>query len=434
MIQLTIAQRLGTFVVTACALAGTCTLVSPALHAAPAAQDASTVRYARANDAGAKIYNLADTSSVVIGAVPKQGLMEVYGERAGFLNVATPAGMEVWVFGQYLRTTETPGIVEVTGDNVFMRPLPASDPSSYPLQQQLDKGVRLRVVGRKDPSKKIGEDWIRVVTPPGARGWVRAADAAMIDAKTDVRTEWLAAVKSSVETRPTYDLGGAKADASKTDVAKGEPAKAAAKNDAPAKNADGAKTAQPAAAPSGGSYEAATALYDAARTNPNADWPAVRAAYQRYLEKSPDGALADAARLQLQRIDLHEEIQRLRNDQTMREAQRKELLASAQQRLAEANAAKDPLAGRFQARGWIVKEQLVASEPPHYFVYWAGQPQAEIVCSNGRYDLANFTDFDVGVLGAVLRPATPGSATASARPARIEVSRLEVLGSRAKAK
>lgn len=431
MFQHNLGTRFGSIALSACALAGAFVVSTPT---ALAAQENAAVRYARAADAGAKIYNLADKAGVMIGAVPAKSLLEVYGERAGYLSVVTPSGLDVWVYGQYLRTTETPGIVEVTGDNVFMRPLPSSDPSSYPLQQQLDKGVRLRVVGRKDPAKKISEDWIRVVTPPGARGWVLATETVAVDAKENVREEWLNAVKAGMTARPVYDLKSGDKPAEGAAGAAPAGRSAAERMEATKAAAPAASGAQAAsgAAKGGDTYDAATALYEAARSNPNADWNAVRGAYQRYLEKNSNGTQAEAARVQLQRIDLHEEIARLRNDQTMREEKRKELLANAQQRLEEANASKDPLGGRFQARGWVVKEQLVASEPAHYFVYWAGQPQAEIVCSNGRYDLSNFADFDVGVVGAVLRPATAATASSSARPARIDASRLEVLGSRRK--
>lgn len=440
MLQHNHGTRFGSIVFTASTFVLAALFVAPNVVSARAAvageQDGTILRYARAGDGGAKIYNLADKTSVVIGAVPAKGLLEVYAEKAGYLSVATPGGMDVWVFGQYLHVTPVPGIVEVTGDGVFMRPIPKSDPSSYPLPQQLHKGDRLRVIGRNDATKPLTEDWIRVVTPPGTRAWVLASDTVAVDAKENVGAAWTEAVKTALDARPKFDLtpASAKVDAAKVDGAKVDGAKPdAAKPDAA--KADTKGEAKPAAAPrSEDSFDTAQKLYDAAKANPNADWPSVRAAYQRYIDKNPSGTYVEQARVQLQRIDLHEEIARIRGDQTLRESQRGELLKAAQQRLIEANASKDPLAGKFQARGWIVREQASPADAPRYTVYWAGKAQAEIVCTSGRYDLSNFDQFEVGIVGAVLRPAVVGSAATSARPARIDATRIEVLGGRSTAK
>src|SRR5262249_32289396 len=144
------------------------------------AQEASTLRYVRAKESGAKLFNLADKTSIAVANVPAKGLLEVYEEKSGYLSVDMPGGMDVWGFGQYLHTTSAPGIVEVTANGVFMRPLPKSDESSYPLQPQLHKGDRLRVIGRNDAKKPLAEDWIQVASPAGTRAWVVAADTVAV--------------------------------------------------------------------------------------------------------------------------------------------------------------------------------------------------------------------------------------------------------------
>ncbi|MBL8857672.1 MAG: SH3 domain-containing protein [Planctomycetes bacterium] len=393
---------------------------------ASSTQDASALRYVRAKDTGAKLFNLADKTSIVVGSVPKQGLMQVYDENSGYLSVETPGGMEVWVYGQYLRTTSVPGMVEVTGNGVFMRPLPKSDESSYPLQQQLHKGDRLRVIGRNDAAKPVAEDWIKVVSPAGTRAWVVAADTTAVDTKEDVRSAWSAAVKDSIAVRPMFDLKTGTTVAAEPKKAAGEAVGATAgeKRDVAFATEANARNEE--------SFEGAERLYEAARSSSNPDWNGVRAAYQRYLEKNPSGTFAEKARVQLQRVELHEEIQRIQNDRSLREAQRSETLAAAEARLREANErAQDPLWGRFQARGWIVREQPVAAEAPRYVVYWSGRAQAEIVCSSGRYDLSKFADYEVGITGAMLRQAVSGTEFSGARPARVDATRIEVLGARA---
>lgn len=406
------------------------------------AQEATSLRYVRAKEAGAKLFNLADKTSIVLASVPSQGLMEVYAENSGYLSVDVPGGMPVWVYGQYLHTTSVPGIVEVTGNGVFMRPLPKSDESSYPLQQQLHKGDRLRVLGRNDATKALSDDWIQVASPAGTRAWVVAADTTNVDAKEDVRAAWSEAVKSANAARPTFDLSTGKAAtlASETKTAANT---TAANTSAANTSADGTRSVAWAGAPNGSpsgapgaaaagdpTLESADGLYEAARASSTPDWVGVRSAYQRYLEKHSEGPLAERARLQLQRVELHEEIQRIQNDRSVMESTRGERLTAAQRRLAEANQSQDPLWGRFQARGWIVREQPVAAAAPRFVVFWAGRPTAEIVCSSGRYDLSKFTDFEVGITGAVLRPGVSGSDSSGARPARIDVTRLEVLGAR----
>lgn len=389
---------------------------------ASAAQD-TPLRYVRAKDSGASLYNLADKSSIVIGSVPATTLLEVYDERAGYLAVDAPAGMEVWVFGEFLKTTPVPGTVEVTGSAVYMRPLPRSDETSYPLEHRLHKGDRVRVIGRDDPKKPLAQDWVRIATPPGTRAWVQASDTAAVDSKEDVRAAWATAAKSGRSARPVYDVNAAPAEVKPFE---------------PNKPGDAAKATGAAAggtvlagAPADESYAGAEKLYEAARTNPNADWIAVRKAYQRYLEKNPSGTMAAQANLRLQQIDAHEEIQRIKNDRTLRDSQRGDRLADAERRLREANLSQDPLWGRFQARGWLVREPDIAGTPPRFVVYWAGQPSAEIVCSSGRYDLSKFDQFEVGVQGTVLRSAVTGTETVAARPGRIDAARIEVLSARA---
>jgi len=416
------------------------------------AQETGVLRYVRAKDTGAKLFNLADKASIVVGTVPAKGLLEVYAENAGYLSVDAPGGMEVWVYGQYLRTTAVPGIVEVNGNGVFMRPLPKSDDSSYPLQQQLHKGDRLKVLGRNDATKALAADWVKVVSPAGTRAWVVTDDTTAVDTKEDVRTAWADAVKSANASRPTFDLTAAKtqgaaatvavkdaaADANEKRTVAWAGADNAAKTEgaqAEGTKAEGTKAAgTQASGARDSSFESAERLYEASRTSSTPDWNGVRAAYQRYLEANPKGTFADKARLQLQKVELHEEIVRIQSERSRDDSTRGDRLASARARLAEVSQGDNPLWGRFQARGWILREQPVASDAPRFIVYWAGRPQAEIVCSSGRYDLAKFADYEVGISGAVLRQAVSGSDSSGARPARIDATKIEVLGARSVAR
>jgi hypothetical protein len=398
-----------------------------ALAALASAQDAP-IRYVRANDGGAKLYNLADKTSLEVGSVSAKTLLEVYEEKAGYLSVDAPAGMEVWVFGEYVRTTPLTGTVEITGANVLMRPLPKSDQTAYPLEQRLHKGDRVRAIGRNDPKKPLAEDWVKIVTPPGTRAWVLASETTPVDAKEDVTAAWNDATKSGRAARPLFDVAAGAAVAS---TAAAGTTTAGAPGDAKAKSGDVAGTTV-AGAQSDESFAAAEKLYEAAVKSPAPDWAVVRTAFQRYLDKNPSGAMTTQAKQRLEQVGWHMEIESIRKDASLRDSQRAEKLADAEKRLREANMSQDPLWGRFQARGYLRKEQPVASQPPRYVVIWAGKPTYEIVCSSGRYDLSVFDEFEIGVTGAVLRSAVAETETVAARPGRIDAARIEVLAARAK--
>jgi hypothetical protein len=91
---------------------------------------------------------------------PSATLLAVYSERAGWLEVEPASGMKVWVHGSFVKRTTTPGVVEITANNVRMRPLPSSDEKSFPLPTKLDKGERVRLIGRarREEARRRGLD------------------------------------------------------------------------------------------------------------------------------------------------------------------------------------------------------------------------------------------------------------------------------------
>jgi len=380
--------------------------VQAAIVPAPATfvQDAKPVRYVRAT-ASTKLYNVADKKGVAVANVPEGTLLAVYGEQAGWLSVEPPQGLSVWVYGQFLRATAQPGVAEVTGDGVRMRPKPSSSVDSFPLEQQLHEGDRVRVLARNEPAKSLKEDWVQIVTPPGVRAWVTTGDTGALESGVDTRSAWMDAVKKSTAGVALFDLREGK-----SVTAGSAPAAAGTASGAPVK---------PDAAPAQGSWEAAERAYETAKTAPKADWSAVRAGFQGYLDKNPNGAHAGTAQLRLEQIAYHEEIARLKNDAALQEVQRQKLLAEAQAQLEEAALSQDPLWGRFQARGWLRRDE---NQPGRYLIQWAGRTAAEVTCGSGRYDLTLFEGSEIGVMGAMTR-----TASSVERPMRIDVSRIEVL-------
>ncbi|MBL8863569.1 MAG: hypothetical protein JNK02_16385 [Planctomycetes bacterium] len=394
--SLTLSTVLGLLALSSLPLAPQAAAFEPAARA----QDARPERYVR-TASSAKVLNLADEKGLPIGEFPAGTLLAVHGERAGWLSVEPPQGLTVWVYGEFLRATSSPGVAEVRGDGVRMRPKPASTKDSFPLEQQLHNGDRVRVLGRNDPAKAANEDWVRVMTPPGVRGWIRAADTKPLESGVDARSAWMDAVKVSVASLALVDL--------KSGASAGTPAAAPAAAAAP--KADSA-SAQ-------GAWEAAERAYESAKVAPVADWAAVRAQFQRYLDSNPSGAQAGTAKLRLEQIGYHEEIARLKSAAAMQESQRQKLLREAQAQLEEASLAQDPLWGRFQARGWLRRDESV---PGRYVLQWAGRTAAEVTCGSGRYDLKLYEGAEIGIQGALTRAA--GSVD---RPMRIDATRIEVI-------
>lgn len=369
-------------------------------------QEAKPERYVRTTVA-TKIANVPDKSGVTVAEIPEGTLLAVYDTKGEWLSVEAPQGLKAWVYGQYLRPTAQTGIAEVTGDGVRIRPKPSSSNDSYPLEQSLHEGDRVRVLSRNAPSKALSEDWVQIVTPPGVRGFIQASQTGRLESGTDGSTAWTEAVKKSTAGVALLDLqtGQASATGATTNAA------------APAA---GAAAVKPDAAPVQGTWEKAEAAYEAAKTATKPDWNSVRAGFQNYLDKNPSGANAEMATRRLQQITYHQEIERLKSDVALQEVKRQQLLAEAQAQLDEAALAQDPLWGRFQARGWLRRNETDAKR---YYVEWAGRNASEITCGSGRYDLNLFVGAEIGVIGAMTR----NTSSAVERPMRVDVSRIEVL-------
>lgn len=373
------------------------------------------LRYARAKSGGTKIYNLADTKGVELLSAPAESLLAVYSENASYLEVEPAGGLEVWVSGQYLETTDEPGVLKVKGSSVNMRPSPSSTTeNSYPLPRSLAKGDKVRAVSRAHPEKPMAEDWVRVYAPAGTRAWCKKSD--VVDAAgSDLPAQFTAAQQSA---RKDAKLWVEPANAAAPKLAKNEPT--APKGEAaPAKPKDESKTG---ARPQGATADLAKAneLYEAARTSDAQDFAAAKSAYQRVIEIAPTSLAADEARDKLEKIALHEELARIKSDKQAMERDRQKRLADAQDELRQANLPNDPLWGRFQARGWLEKDG------ERWVVRWAGKVTSEVFCSSGRYDLALFEGYQLGVIGALTRSESGGT------PARFDVRRIEVLDAREK--
>jgi hypothetical protein len=383
-----------------------------ALPVPASAQSQAKLRYVQVGADGAAARNLYDAQGVVVRDLEPGTVLAVHGERSGWLDVEAPGGFQVWVYGEFVTAANEPGLVRITGNGVRMRPLPSSGPESLPLRQHLYSGNEVRLIKRNDPSLALAKDWVQVWSPPGARAWVRAGETAALPAGAKGVQLWAGAVAAAERTaaEPTAGDVGVTAAAA--------PAVATAK-----------ETAQ-----AGDRLAKADALLTAERQKdeqgsvPN--YAVVLAAYDEVLAVVQQGPTADLARSRRQLAQSYADAYQIRVDL---EAQRAALEAAAVRRAEEREKAgtRSPFEGRFEARGWVVREKIPGQKEPVWMVRWSGDPVAELLCSTGRYDLSLFEDYEVGIGGRVVRGPVAGSGQTTVRPRRIDVTRIEVISGRA---
>jgi len=378
----------------------------------PAAERADAtkfLRYVRVGANGAKARNIYDAQGMVVLDAKPQEVLAVYSERAGWLEVEAAGGFSVWVFGEYLAPAADAGVLQVTGDGVLMRPSPSSGPESLPLRQRLGRGEKLRLIGRKDMSKPMAEDWVNVWSPPRSRAWVAIGDTEALPAGVDGAKLWAEAVAAT---------------------------RAAATTASPVVEANAATGG---AAPAVGDTKAISAAFDegerllaAARTADQAgdtpDYAAAKAAFEHVLELSRTGPSADLAQQRIKLCSTYEEAYKLTLELKAHEAARADAMRRREDALSRAN--RGVFDGRFDARGWVERVVVKGEQQPIYLLRFGGSSSAELVCTSGRLRLEDFLDVEVGVSGRELRGAVVGPTAALSRPRELDVTRLEVLSAR----
>lgn len=403
-----------------------------------ASASAPKVEYVRAA-ASAKLYNLPDPKAVVMTTVEKGALLHVKEVRGTWLAVEPAGGIPVWVYGKYLAAADE-GRATVVGTKVRMRPLPNTNQESYPLDQLLQGRETLKVLQRADETKPLEKDWVKVLAPAGTIAWVQASLASnqpVADGAAAMTAEHDAALaKLAVVSLPkSFASGNEAVAAAKPAETKPTETKPSESKPADAKQTE-SKLAEttPAAAPkpeNDAEYAKAEALYESTRSGSASDWSAVKAAYEGYLQASPKGALAANARMRIEECELRLQMAQIEADKKMLEKERAAQLEEAQRRLKAASLAQDPLWGRFQARGWLELDPMADPKSPRWLLRFGGKTVAEVVCGTGRYDLSQYSGYEIGVMGTITRGAIGEPGTTSARPMRVDAARLEVISGRA---
>ncbi|MFT7680427.1 MAG: hypothetical protein ACI8QC_004433 [Planctomycetota bacterium] len=386
--------------------AGLLTLGASAQAAAP--QDSTAPRYVRAKQ-GAQVRNFQDMQGLAFHSLKSEDLMKVHNQSRGkvtFLEVSTPGGFPVWVFGKYLQETGAQGVLRVSGSHVNMRPRPDSSAASMPLRERLMTGDTVAFISRRDPVLPMAQDWVRVWSPESARAWVRAEDVIAADGAGLV-TEYRGAMRQL-------------ASAPKNKPAVAKPTHKATPRASVAKVPDAVIDAL---------AKADSMLEDATRSGlpTAAQLGAVESAYRKVLADAPARSHTHAlAAQQMERVSVLRGLADVRAElaaDKIANAKRLDKLAVKQ---SQAELKSTVSWGRFHARGWLEREEPTRGEV-HYYVRWDGMRQAELICGQGRYNLEAYVGFQLGIQGHTRRPAQAASLGGPAMAQVIDVYKVEVI-------
>jgi len=376
---------------------------------APAAE-----RFVRAGENGAVVRNLADRQGLALTELAPDSVIGIFKERAGWMQVEVPGGFPVWIYGRYVRATSEDSVYEVTGNGVNLRPRPNREVSNFPLSGRLHAGDRVLAIERQDESLPLEEDWIRIWSPSGIRGWISSDGTKPIAG--DGAVAWVDAARELFEREAPLaranelDRKTTPASTAGTDKSTVETTEAVAKPKA--KDADAMDA-----------LEQARALLAEQRTQANPNFASVREAYSRVITIEPEGVAAMLAKQGIETVEALEAAASIREELEGEKKRREEELLKRQEEIWETSRKKDPLLGKFAGRG-VLERRIVPGSEARFWLRWRGADAYELVCKSGRYDLNLFAGYEIGVEGVV------GEAPVGGAPAVMDVAKLQVLSRR----
>jgi len=409
-------------------------LVALALLVAGAAAQESQ-EYVRAK-AGAVLRNFQDpqgkeflrpTEGALLRVHEKSRLSGSGDHEVVWLKVSAPAGLPVWVYGQYLDKTSVEGVLRVNANAIRMRPLPDSSVASYPIKDdKLFRGDRVQFIERNDPSTSWATDWVKVWSPSTAKVWVDAAQTTPEPNTSGATAEWQASARvlpvPVVASTPA--AGGSNTVANSSSA--GDPAASGAQDVIPAPAS--AKRPIPEEAYKSLAFgntllNKALALGQTAQVK---DFDASIRAYKIVLDIAPGGStVASNATRQLQTAEAHAAAASVREGIVASEERRVreyDALREEQERVELASTAHW---GRFSGRGWVVSKTV--GRQITWYLKWGGEIRFEVECRSGRYDLALFDGYEVGIIGSTIRDQSLATEERQALVAMLDVTRLEVI-------
>ena len=318
-----------------------------------------------------------------------------------FREVEVGGGFPVWVFGKYLQPTNVDGVLVVSGSRVNMRPSPDLTPGAMPLRSsKLNAGQRVKLIKRANKATSLAEDWVLIQAPANTRAWIEASMLAPVDL-----TEGGAAWKAAAVTLPT----------------KATPKPAAAKPRA----VKAPRITEETAA----QLTKADAAFDRVielRSPTSEDWRGVVVAYDAVIASAPEGTVTlQNAQTRHRTAVARMELASLREDVSTQARKHDAELSKVNAYLETREARSSALQGRFRERGWLERRRVDGRTA--WYISFAGETVAEVVCNSRRYNLAFFEGHDLGIFGVEIRPFVVETATTAAAPPVIDIGRIEVL-------
>lgn len=403
--------------------------LAPAVPATPAApmtraiQDGQTPatneRVVIVTSGAAAVRTLADKQAPAVLRPAMGTVLRIVGaKKAAFVPVQAPGGFPVWIHGSLVKTTTEASVLEITANAVNQRPLPSSEQVSFPLAVRLHAGDKVRVIARNDASKPLAEDWVQVWSSAESFGWILEDEVGEVQAGGDkMWNDALAALGARTVTAEEAKQGteGAKPGevrADGTDANGSRPVVTPITSE---------RIAQARAA-----LDKADSELVALRTQEAPDLSGVRAAYAQVAEAKVSTDLTARAQAGLAVVDAIESAKALESDLEAEKARRLESLMQKQRQMWEESRRRDPLGGRFDARG-VLEVQARAGEEPRYVLRWGPDLVCEVRCSSGRYDLDLFASYELGLKGVL--DYTDQTALLKERPV-LDLARIEVLSRR----
>ena len=162
------------------------------------------------------------------------------------------------------------------------------------------------------------------------------------------------------------------------------------------------------------------------RSPTSEDWRGVVVAYDAVIASAPEGTITlQNAQTRHRTAVARMELASLREDVSSQARKHDAELSKVNAYLETREARASARQGRFRERGWLKQETVDGREA--WYLSFAGETVAEVVCNSGRYNLAFFEGHDLGILGVEIKPFVVETATTAAAPPVIDIGRIEVL-------
>ena len=362
--------------------------------------------------------NFEDENGSPLATLPAGTLVRAFRTSRGrpaFREVEVAGGFPVWVYGEYLQLTDTPGVLLVTGNRVNMRPLPETSPASMALRSKLNAGQRVKMIERAGKSAAFGEDWVRVTAPVQAKAWIMASTLDVCDARLGA-AEWQERnvplpTSRAITSAPNRNLSGAGGSKSTATARPGANAVSPVTTQVLAQLVEADKA-----------FEAAEAL----RSPTTEAWRDVVEAYRGIVELAPaTSATRQKAERRLKESKMRMEYTALREDLNAASTRNDDEIRRIDEFLDERQRRKTARWGRFEERGWLESRKIGGER--RWYLTFGGETVAEVRCMNQRYDLDVFERFEIGVIGREMVPVVRGTATSLPEARVVDVQRIEVL-------